>query len=368
MEKGRHTPSRPSAPPATPFRSVVAFATDGVSAFGVSALSNVFADRSHLGLPAFSFAVCADERGTLRTDLGLLMEVGHGSEAMSTADLIIVLPTDGRPLTLREPVIDAIGDAYRRGAIVAAYCTGSFLLAGTGLLDGRRATTNWSLAADLAGRHPRVTVEPEALYVDEGRLVTGAGAAAGIDMCLHLLRREHGTAVSNAVAREAMVAPRRESGQVHYIPALPGARATGRSRADAARVDDVLRWSRTRLHQPMSVEDLARRALMSPRTFARRFREVTGTTPHVWLRDQRLDRAEELLETTDRSIQEIADLVGFRSGGVLREHFIKRHGVPPRDYRRVFCGPSAATGNRLLPPSGHGRAGAETRTIAMTTQ
>ncbi|GAT70460.1 araC family transcriptional regulator [Planomonospora sphaerica] len=318
---------------------MAAFTTDGVSSFGVSAVSNVFADRSHLGLPSFGLTVCADGRGALRTDLGHLMEVGHGPEAMSTADLVIVLPTDGRPLTLREPVADAIRDAHGRGAIIAAYGTGSFLLAGTGLLDGRRATTDWRLVADLAGRHPRITVEPEVLYVDEGRLVTGAGAAAGIDMCLHLLRREHGTAVANAVAREAMVAPRRESGEVHYVPAVPAppdARAAGGPRADDARMDDVLRWSRTRLHQAMSVDDLARHALMSPRTFARRFREVTGTTPHAWLRDQRLDRAEELLETTDLPIQEIADRVGFRSDGVLRDHFVKRHGVPPRDYRRVF--------------------------------
>ncbi|MEV4158875.1 GlxA family transcriptional regulator [Nonomuraea dietziae] len=330
-EKGHYAPNRLS----TPFQSVVAFATDGVSSFGVSVVSKVFADRSPLGLPSFSFAVCAEECGALRTDLGLLMEVRHGLEAMSTADLIIVLPTDGRPLTLREPVVDAIVDAHRRGATIAAYCTGSFLLADTGLLDGRRATTDWNLVADLAERYPRVTVEPETLYVDEGRLVTGAGAAAGIDMCLYLLRREHGTAVSNAVAREAMVAPRRESGEVHYVPPSE-ARATRRPRADDTRMADVLRWSRNRLHHAMSVDDLAKHALMSPRTFARRFREVTGTTPHAWLRDQRLDRVEELLETTDLSIRKIAGLVGFRSDGVLRDHFVKRHGVPPRDYRRVF--------------------------------
>lgn len=336
--KDSRPPNHASAAPATPFRSVVAFAANGVSSFGVSVVSNVFADWSPRGLPSFAFTVCAVQSGVLRTDLGLLMDVEHGPEAMSTADLIVLLPTEGRPLTLREPVIEAIINAHRRGAIVAAYCTGSFLLAETGLLDGHRATTNWRLAGDLAERHPKITVEPEALYVDEGRLVTGAGAAAGIDMCLHLLRREHGTAVSNAVAREAMVAPRRESGQVHYVP-LPSDTTKRWAGADDMHLADVLHWIRTRLQQDLSVDDLARHALMSPRTFARRFRQVTGTTPHAWLRDQRLDRAEELLETTDLPIQEIAQLVGFRSGTVLREHFMKRHGVSPRDYRRTFSRP-----------------------------
>jgi transcriptional regulator GlxA family with amidase domain len=317
---------------------VVAFATKGVSSFGVSAVSNIFSDWSKRGLPAFTFTVCAAESGVLRTDLGLLIHVEHGPEVMSTADLIVLLPTDGRPLTLREPVIEAISYAHRRGAIVAAYCTGSFLLAETGLLDGHRATTNWSLAGDLAERHPKITVEPEALYVDQGRIVTGAGAAAGIDMCLYLLRREHGTAVSNAVAREAMVAPRRESGQAHYVPAPSDATARWAG-ADDTRLADVLHWTRSRLQQALSVDDLARHALMSPRTFARRFRQVTGTTPHAWLRDQRLDRAEELLETTALPIQKIAELVGFRSDSVLRDHFIKRHGVSPRDYRRGFNQP-----------------------------
>lgn len=336
-DKSHGVPICPCAPLPGPFRSVVAFATQGVSSFGLSAVSNIFADRSHLWLPSFACTVCADEGGALRTDLGLLMEVEHGPEAMSTADLIILLPTEARPLTVRRPVLDALNKAYHRGAIIAAYGTGSFLLAETGLLDGRRAATDWCLAEHMAERYPRIAVEPAALYVDEGRIVTGAGAAAGIDMCLHLLRREHGTAVSNAVAREAMVAPRRESGQVHYVPTPSDIGAARRAGAEDTRLADVLQWTQTRLQQALSVEDLARHALMSPRTFARRFREVTGTTPHAWLRDQRLDRAEELLETTSLSIQKIAQLVGFRSDSVLRDQFIKRHGVSPRDYRRAFA-------------------------------
>jgi transcriptional regulator GlxA family with amidase domain len=317
---------------------VVAFATQGVSSFGLSVVSNIFTDRSHLGLPSFTYTVCADEGGILRTDLGLLMEVEHGPEAMSTADLIILLPTDARPLTVRQPIIDALRDAYRRGAIIAGYGTGSFLLAETALLDGRRAATDWCLADELAGRYPRITVEATALYVDEGRIVTGAGAAAGIDMFLHLLRREHGTAVSNAVAGEAMVAPRCESGQTQYVPTSPDIGAARCAGADDTRLADVLQWTRSRLQEALSVEDLAGHALMSTRTFARRFREATGTTPHAWILHQRLARAEELLETTDLSIQKIAQLAGFRFASVLRDHFVKRHGVSPRDYRRAFGG------------------------------
>ncbi|MFI6497864.1 GlxA family transcriptional regulator [Nonomuraea typhae] len=302
----------------------------------MSALSNIFADRSHVGLPSFTFAICAEEAGPLRTDIGLLMEGVHGVEAMNDADLIILLPTERRPLTLSKQAIRAITDAHGRGAIVAAYCSGTFMLAETGLLDGRRATTNWGLADSFTDRYPRTTVVPEALYVDEGAIVTGAGAVAGIDMCLHLLRREHGTAMSNAVAREAMITPRRESGQVHYIPTRAGAQAA--HPADDARMTDVLNWTRTRLQEDLSVEDLARYALMSPRTFARRFRAATGTTPQVWLRGQRLDRAEELLETTDLPIRKIAQLVGFGSDNVLRDHFLRRHNVSPRDYRRAFTG------------------------------
>lgn len=320
--------------PQTPFRSVVAYAPSGVSAFGLSAISGLFADRSHMGLPRFELSVCSDAAGVLNTDVGMCMQVKHGLEAMANADLIIVLPTERRPLTASVALNQALVDAFHRGALVAAYCAGSYLLAETGLLGGRRATTSRSLSGVLALRHPTITVETDALYVDEGQLVTGAGAAAGIDMCLHLLRREHGVAVSNAVAREWMVAPRRESGQTQYVP--DPAEIGTRSLADDedARLADLLAWARTRLNQPLTVRELAKQALMSSRTFARRFQSATGTTPYAWLTSQRLDLAEELLATTTLSIREIAGRVGFRSNGVLRAQFVKRHGISPTDYRQ----------------------------------
>jgi transcriptional regulator GlxA family with amidase domain len=316
---------------------VVAYARPGVSSFGLTALSDIFADRSEMGLPRLDFVVCADQVGTLRTDLGLSLGVEHGPEAMAGADLIVLLPAGDGPLTLPAPVNEAITDAHRRGAIIAAYDTGSFLLADTGLLDGLRATPSWQLASQLARCHPAITVKPGVLYVDEGQVVTGAGAAAGIDMCLHLLRREHGTAVCNAVARDAMLTPRHDSGQPHYVPdPVQAAGTPAHADSEAARLSDLLIWARTRLHQPMTVNDLAKQALMSTRIFARRFRAATGTTPYAWLAAQRLDRARELLENTDLPIQQIAAQVGFHSSSVLRTQFTKRHGVPPSAYRHAF--------------------------------
>jgi transcriptional regulator GlxA family with amidase domain len=314
----------------TPFSSVAAYATQGVSAFGLGLVAKVFADRTHLGLPRFEVTVCAEQPGPIHTDLGLPLDVGHGPESMARADLVILLPCDTEIPTLSAPVAAAIRSAHHRGAIIASFCTGSFLLAQLGLLDGRRATTHWSLAGDLAARHPGTTVMSDVLYVDEGGIVTGAGSAAGIDMCLHLVRREHGATVANAIARETVVAAHREGGQAQYIPAP--VLADG----DDQRLTSVLDWVRGNLDKPLSVDELAGHALMSTRTFARRFRLATGTTPHAWVRAQRLNRAEELLETTDLPIEKIAQEAGFGAVAVLREQFVNRRGVSPRAYRNMF--------------------------------
>lgn len=330
----RHPHGLPVRKPQTPFRSVVAYAPAGVSAFGLSAVSGLFADRSHLGLPQFDFSVCSDSAGVVNTDVGMCMPVQHGLESIASADLVIVLPTERRPLALSAALNQALVNAYHRGSLIAAYCAGSFMLAETGLLDGLRATTNRSLAPHLTLRHPTITVETGALYVDEGQVVTGAGAAAGIDMCLHLLRREHGAVVSNAVAGEWMVAPRHENGQTQYVPSPLESGTRSLVSDEDARLAELLVWARTRLSQRLLVSELAKQCLMSPRTFARRFQSATGTTPYAWLTDQRLDLAEELLATTILSIREIASRVGFRSNGVLRTQFVKRHGISPTDYRQ----------------------------------
>ncbi|WP_254552192.1 GlxA family transcriptional regulator [Kitasatospora sp. MMS16-BH015] len=313
-----------------PFRSVAAYAPPGVGLLAAGLVTEVFGPHG-AALPGFDFALCADRPGPLPTDCGLPLAVPHGLERLAEADLVLALP--GAEFRTPPPpaVLDALRAAHGRGAVVAAHCVGSFTLAAAGLLDGRRATTHWRFAALLAERHPQVTVEAEALYVDEGTVVTGAGAAAGFDLCLHLLRREYGAALANTVARDMVLPSHRDGGQAQYL-AVP----VPEDGADE-RLAEVLAWARANLHQPLPVTELARQAMMSRRSFARRFTAATGTTPHAWLRSLRLSRAEELLETTDLPVEEIARQVGYGSAAVLREQFVRRRGVPPRSYRQAFA-------------------------------
>jgi transcriptional regulator GlxA family with amidase domain len=314
----------------SPFRSAAALVTEGVSAFALGGIGQAFADRTHAGLPEFDLAVCAERPGMLQTDLGLAMRVDHGLDKLAEADLIFVLPTEGTIPDLSPALAATLRAAHRRGAIMVSFCSGAYLLAGAGLLDGRRATTHWSLADDFATRFPAVKLISEALYVDEGQVLTGAGAAAGIDLFLHLLRREHGARVAGVIAQEMLTAPHREGDQVQCrdqpVPSESDTRLT-----------DVMEWARANLDRPASISDLAARALMSERTFARRFKAVTGISPYSWLLTQRLHRAQELLETTDLHIEEIARLVGFGAVSVFRSQFAKRHGISPRTYRQMFA-------------------------------
>ncbi|MFF3013897.1 GlxA family transcriptional regulator [Streptomyces sp. NPDC057939] len=295
----------------------------------VGIVTEVFGPHGQ-GLPGFDFALCADRPGPVPTDLGVPLTVTHGLDRLAAADLVIALPGAGFRTPPGPAVLDALSAAHGRGALVAAHCVGTFALAAAGLLDGLRATTHWRFAALLADRHPQVSVEPDALYVDEGRIVTGAGAAAGFDLCLHLLRREHGAATANAVARDMVLPSHRDGGQAQYLA------APAPEDCHDERLAEVLAWVRENLHEPLPVAELARRAMMSKRSFARRFAAATGTTPHAWLRGLRLSGAEELLETTDLPVEEIARRVGYGSAAVLREQFVRRRGVPPRSYRRSF--------------------------------
>ncbi|WP_395297396.1 GlxA family transcriptional regulator [Kitasatospora hibisci] len=312
-----------------PFTTVAAYAPPGVGMLAVGVVAEVFSGVAP-GLPRFDFALCTDRPGRVPTDLGVPLTVDHGLDRLAAADLVLALPWAGFRTPPPAAVLDALAAAHERGAVVAAHCVGAFALAAAGLLAGRRATTHWRFAGLLAERHPDVAVEPDALYVDEGRVVTGAGAAAGFDLCLHLLRREYGAAAANAVARDLVLPPHRDGGQAQYLAApVP-------EDCEDERLAGVLAWAREHLDRPLPVTELAQRALMSRRTFARRFSAATGTTPHAWLLGLRLGRAEELLETTDLPIEEVARLVGYGSAAVLREQFVRRRGVPPRSYRRAF--------------------------------
>ncbi len=306
------------------FGSVAAYAPQGATALGLGIVNEIFRR------PGFDFVICAERPGTLRTDLGLPLPVEHGLDRLAGADLVLALP--GMEFRDDQPpaVLAAFRAAYSRGAIIAAHCVGTFLPAAAGLLDGLEATTHWRFAADLADRHPAVRVRPESLYVDQDQIVTGAGAVAGIDLCLYLIRREHGAARANEIARDLVTTPYRSGGQLQYLPApVP-------DDGEDERLAEVIAWARAGLDRRISVDDLAARALMSRRSFARRFKAATGTTPHAWLLAQRLNLAEELLETTDLPVEHIARHVGYGSAAVFRERFALRRGVPPRDYRRAF--------------------------------
>ena len=306
---------------------------DGVGSFGLGVVAEVFGyDRSADGLPAYDFAIAAVRPGPVRTDTGLQILVEHGLERVAEADLVCVLGWEGVERTPEEPLLQALRDAVARGARVMSHCTGAYVVAAAGLLDGRTIATHWMHAADLAARYPAVTVDPDVLYVDDDPIFSSAGTAAGIDTCLYLLRREHGAAVANAVARRMVVPPHREGGQAQYVDAaVPDVDETSGLR-------EVLVWAQEHLETDLSVDQLAARALMSPRTFARHFRSATGSTPHAWLLAQRLTRAQQLLEVTDLPVDEVARRSGLGAATTLRHHFALRFGTSPQAYRRTFQG------------------------------
>jgi transcriptional regulator GlxA family with amidase domain len=310
--------------------SVAVLAYDGVSAFGLGVTAEVFGcDRSGEGLPRYDYAVTAARPGLIRTDVGMPILVEAGLDRLSAADLAVVVCWDDIDTRPPEPVLAALQTVVSRGGQVLSQCTGAFVLAAAGLLDGRRATTHWKYAADLAHRYPQVEVDPGVLYIDEGQVITSAGTAAGIDACLHVVRLKHGAAVANEIARGMVVAPHRDGGQAQFVPVPVDSAGTEASQAG------LRDWALTHLHQPVTVADLAQRVHMSPRTFARWFTAHTGTTPHQWLTSQRLIKAQELLERTDRGIDQIAAECGL-TPLMLRRHFTQRWGITPQAYRRRF--------------------------------
>ncbi|MBT2336496.1 helix-turn-helix domain-containing protein [Variovorax paradoxus] len=315
--------------------AVVAF--DGISPFHLSVPCMVFGeDRTEAGEPRFRVRVCAPEPGALQTNAGFTLGVPHGLEAIRRAQIVVV-PSwcdDGRPAP--PALIRALQAAHRRGATVVGLCLGAFVLAEAGLLDDRPATTHWLLAAAFAKLYPRVKLQPEVLYVDDGSVLTSAGTAAGIDCCLHLLRVRYGAETANRAARRMVVAPHRQGGQAQYIQQpVPAA-------AERDRLTPLLEWLGRHLHSSHELDALARRALMSRRTFTRRFRESTGTTVGQWLQNQRLALAQRLLETTDRAVERVATDAGFGSAVSLRKHFAAAFKVSPTAYRRQFSQEAAA--------------------------
>src|SRR3954449_7798561 len=323
------------ADPGRPLVVSVVVADGLVGSFGLGVNAEVFGyDRRQMGLPRFDFGLVAEAPGVLRTDTGIGVTVEHGLERLERSDIISITAWELFDRVPSPALLDAFRAAHQRGAIIVSHCTGAFVLAAAGLLDGLRVTTHWKYAGELAARFPQVQVDPTVLYVDNGRVLTGAGTAAGVDTLLHLVRREWGAAAANALAREMVVPPHRDGGQAQFIDAPVPACADDLLGA-------VLEWATGHLAEDISVELLARRALMSPRSFARRFKATTGTTPHAWLLSRRLAAAEALLENSDAPVEEIARLVVFGTAAGLREQFARRRGVSPRSYRQTFRAGSA---------------------------
>ncbi|MFD5537421.1 helix-turn-helix domain-containing protein [Streptomyces sp. NPDC127079] len=319
-------------------RNVAAVLLDGVHPFELGVVCEIFGlDRSDEGLPVYDFAVVSAEGPALGTHVpGLTVSTPYGLDRLEEADLIAVPASDANVTRDYPPdLLDALRRAVERGARVLSVCSGAFVLGAAGLLDGRRCAVHWRHAELLGRRYPRTRVEPDVLYVDEDPVITSAGTAAGIDACLHLVRKEQGPEIAGKIARRMVVPPHRDGGQAQFIE-----RPLPQGPCDT--VGPVLAWMTEHLDEEVTVEQLAARALMAPRTFARRFQQETGTTPYRWILRQRVLLAQELLEGTDETMDAIAGRTGFGTAAALRHQFMKSLGTTPNAYRRAFRGPQAA--------------------------
>lgn len=328
------TPERPAV-----LKKIVCVAIPGMAPFEFGVICEVFGiDRSEHGGPTFDFHVVTAVPGALHTSLGFDIVVNDDLSAAADADLVAI-PAYVAGSEIHPEVLRVVRDAEARGAWVLSVCSGAFVLAAAGILDGRRSTTHWMHADALAAGYPGTTVDPDVLFVEDRHVVTGAGTAAGIDAALHVVRRELGAAAANVVARRMVVPPQRDGGQSQFIQApVPAVRADSFA--------DITDWMMRSLHEELTVDQLARRALMSPRTFARRFRAELGTTPTAWLNRQRVLLAQQLLEETDETLDLIAAQTGFGAAAVMRHHFTRTLHTTPTAYRRTFGRrvPEAAAG------------------------
>ncbi|SNX61973.1 AraC family transcriptional regulator with amidase-like domain [Streptomyces sp. TLI_55] len=331
---------------------IVVLAMDGLLPFELGIPHRIFGrPRDAAGRPLYEVVTCSVRPpGPVGTDSDFDVLVPNGPEILATADTVIVPASyefgpvyDEGVLT---PELAAALAHIRPGTRLASICTGVYVLAAAGYLDGRPATTHWIDAERLQRLFPKVKVDPDVLYIDDGDVLTSAGVAAGIDLCLHMLRRDHGTAVANAVARRTVVPPHREGGQAQYIqrPVPEPQLAT----TTAARA-----WALARLHEPIQLRDMAEQESMSVRTFTRRFREEVGISPGQWLTQQRVERARQLLESSDLSVDQVARDAGFGTAQSMRQHLQAALGVTPTSYRRTFrTGAEPGAGVTARVPSG----------------
>ena len=309
-------------------RKVVLLALPGVAPFEFGVVCEVFGiDRSGTGAPQFDFTIATADPGPVRTSLGYTMDIANDLSVAADADLVAV---PAHEITgIDERYLQVIREAEARGAWVLSVCSGAFALAASGILRGRRATTHWMHTDRLAAWYPETEVDADVLFVEDRKVVTSAGTAAGIDAALHIVRKEHGAAATNVIARRMVVPPQRDGGQSQYIDT-----PIQECKSDSFAL--VADWMLQNLEKDLTVDQLARKALMSSRTFARRFRADMGTTPAAWLNRQRIIRAQQLLEQTDNGLEGIAQDTGFGTAAVMRHHFLKVLQTTPTSYRRAF--------------------------------
>lgn len=316
-----------------PAHTVAVAVTEGAPVFELAVPCEVFGiDRSDLVDPWYDLRLCTPGAQPVSTGAGLELHTPHGYDELVAADTVVVAAC-ARPVQLDPPaeLLEAVRAAHAAGRRIMSICSGAYVLAAAGVLDGRRATTHWLNAADFAARFPQVRLDPSPLFVVAGNVLTSAGTGAAIDACLHLVRADHGAAVANEVARRMVLPPHREGGQTQYARPLERPAAAGDG------LGPVLEWAREHLAEPLTVRRLARTAHMSERTFARRFRDLLGVTPLQWLLEQRVRMAQELLETTDLPVEWVAERAGFGSATAMRYHFVRLTTVSPQTYRQVFA-------------------------------
>ncbi|WP_192772119.1 GlxA family transcriptional regulator [Plantactinospora soyae] len=317
---------------------IAVLALDSVVGLDLGTPAQVFGTaRDDAGVSHYTATVCTLGARPVRSSAGFQVLPDHGLEIIEESDTVVVPGIHGGPPltdgTVEPQIRKVLRQAHERGARIMSICTGAFVLAAAGLLDGRPATTHWAYADRFRRMHPQVRLDPEVLFVDDGDVLTSAGVAAGLDLCLHVIRTDHGSGVANRSARSCVVPPWREGGQAQYIERpLPEATASG-----TAQTRD---WIQHRLHEPLTLAEMAAHASMSVRTFTRRFREETGLSPARWLLQQRTAHARLLLESTDLGVDQVAHRSGFGTSAALRQQLHQRIGVPPTTYRRTFRPPS----------------------------
>jgi len=327
-----HMPARSvDKAPSRRANSVAVLVYEGVGLFELGVAIEVFGsnDLGDLGARWYRLFVCGASPGLVTVEGGLQLQVKYGLDQIRRAGTVVVPPTDHLEQVPRE-IFEALRRAHARGCRIVSLCTGAFVLAEAGLLEGRRATTHWSDCNELARRYSGVSVDPAVLYIDDGDILTSAGSAASIDLCLHIVRRDYGSDVATRLARQLVVSPQRDGGQAQFIeapiPALEGEDL----------FSGTVAWAQEHLDEPLTVADMASRSAMSPRTFARRFLAATGTTPHQWVQRRRVYLVQRLLEVSDLSIEAVAERSGFRTAGNLRKHFTRALKTTPQAYRRTF--------------------------------